>query len=476
MRTSGHSQLDKPLSLAADAAPAPSPGWRSVLGKAIAANGILLLAGVLYTSVLALAWGSASAGALIFHFAAYASAPLLLTGADQLALRFGSGQSTASDARLFTGLLVVKLLVGLLIVLAVGVALSRYEAAGNGPWPFQLSLMVHAGLAPLANAWAARVLLIHGRHRDQLAVELGYLLLCSLWTWVASRTLARDPLTGLAAGLAAISVASLAVRLALLARRQPRLARRMRQQLRQPLHCLGAIATPTHWHYFWPMSFTAVSGFIKDAFPVIAVGVGATTGVLAEFRLLQQAFRSAAGLIPEAMEWARPSFRRALRTDPALFARGYRRWARSCLVLTMLAALGLCAVASAMLPLLGLSFGNGIFWCAAILGVDLIAASALQIEYQVYVLRERIAALAGLSALRQVLTIATSWLLVDSFGPAGVAAGLAIGTVCAWAGFMWLAWRQQLRAPADLLESALLLLAASGLLITAAWWTSPWIR
>lgn len=365
--------------------------WHGVLGRAVAANTILLFAGLIYTVALMTEWDNAGARSLLFSLllAIFSTAPLLLTGLDQMALRFARGTSSSSDARLLIGLLLVKLVCAALVIATCTTvwAFARHPAGPSGESvAFVTAIAFHAGLAPAANAWATRVLLIHGAQLGQLRVELAHLLACTSWVLVCGRTVAS--LEALAVGLALISATALITRMIVIARVAPRLWRRLRTQAHHPIFAVRTAMSRSRLRYLWPMSVSAGSGFIKDAFPVIALGVGGTAGV-AEFRVLQLLFRSAAGVLPEAMEWTRPSMQRELRRNAPSFEAGYRQWARTYIAGFTAMGMALVAGAAFMLPAFGLEASDTLYWCAALLAVDLVLTSALQLDYQLYVLRGR---------------------------------------------------------------------------------------
>jgi hypothetical protein len=408
---------------------------------AIAANVVQLALALLNSVLLVRCLGAAPAGHYILWLALMAVGPVMLSAFDQLTTRFHGEYSPAARSRLAAGVLVGKLLAGVLIAAPVAVAaMSIRTQSGDAPGtsaPLLAAMLVNFHFAPLVAGWLNRLLATHLDYKHLLLVETGQALLGTLWMLIALVAAGSENLTLLVFGLSCISCWWIHLRWQRLKRLNPYSCLRLAAALRQPLKVAEALFTKAHRSYCVPFLITSFSAFLKDSLPLLAVGLVTSTVAVAEFRVVQQIFRTVHGLVPNAFELLRPALLQVKDQEPRqdLFYAKYNSYARLYIAGSVAFSIAVLASLPLIIGLWGLHFSAAVSWTAAILALELLYGSALHIEYQLFLLRERVGYLVVMSLARQAITlVATAW-GAGHFAQPGAALGVAAGALFGWSGF-----------------------------------------
>lgn len=204
--------------------------------------------------------------------------------------------------------------------------------------------------------------------------------------------------------------------------------------------------------YVLPLQVTGLMGYLKQYLPGLALGAAVGLAEVTYFRVIQQVFTIVHKFIPNALGFVFPGMVKSWERDRARFETRYQFL--SVLYVGAVAGVALLLLLSAR-PLLGLwnlEASKEVYWLFLILGVNLIAGAASQIELRVFLLGKDTRPIMIISPIRQLISgVLTVW-LVSPLGLIGVGLSQLAGTIWSWGNMAWSARHVRVRSGRHILH------------------------
>jgi O-antigen/teichoic acid export membrane protein len=198
-------------------------------------------------------------------------------------------------------------------------------------------------------------------------------------------------------------------------------------------------------HYYGSFFLTSISGYFKDQLPLLFIGMHGRGVEVSEFRIVQQLFRVVPSIVSNPFELIRPQLVKAHIQNKKSFLVDYHRYSYRYLIFSFLISFILVSLSPFILSLWGIKTSLTLVLVSLILGIELIVAASLQIEFQIYMLRDSTWYLAIMSISRQILTLFLIWLLSELAGAVGVALSILMATVYVYFGYYFHARKSDIR-------------------------------
>lgn len=445
--------------------------------KSVMSEVSLLGLGIVNSVLMVRFLGAELTGYYLLLMAAIASAPALLNALDQALTRFiPATNDGATRTALALGVIVSKLygtgallLVGMPLIFLLWPQWAPQTTAPTSSVWLWICALCNFWLLPVWIGWSSRLIASYQDYGFQIGADLLTGICNTVWLGLALLAFDIRTLLPIMTGFTLVMGISIVVRFARIQRHDPDVPRQLPGALLKGGHVVRVLFAKRHRQYFAPFFLTAVSGMLKDLVPLLAVGVVSPAQTVAEFRIVQQIFRLANGIVPNAFELVRPSLvllRSARLTATTFFAK-YSFYALLYLLAATAFALVICWGLEYILALWSLSPNTAVRLVAIVMALELLFGVATHVEYQIFLLKERTGYLVLMSVMRQLITAAGMFAGGVYWGPVGVAAGPAAGALSAWLGFAAYGWGTGLRPRRDLLKSFAMTWCCCGIVIAA---------
>jgi O-antigen/teichoic acid export membrane protein len=198
--------------------------------------------------------------------------------------------------------------------------------------------------------------------------------------------------------------------------------------------------------YVLPLQFTGLMGYLKQYLPGLALGTAIGMAEVTYFQVIQEVFTIVHKFIPNALEFVFPGMVRSWERDRARFEARYQLL--SVLYIGAVAGMAFLLLFSAkpLLALWDLEIAREVQWLFLILGVNLIAGAANQIELRVFLFGKDTRAIMIITPIDQLVLSVLTVSLVPPLGLIGAGLGQLARTIWAWVSIAWSAHKIGVRS------------------------------
>jgi O-antigen/teichoic acid export membrane protein len=429
----------------------------AVFSRSIVSEIIQTVLALANSILIVRALGSTATGHYFLLTAFLGPYPAILNSFDQVLTRFLVVSDDELRRKLVTGVFLAKLYGGLLcfgilILLWIGgvvpLGLSQLTADYGGA--LIVAALANSFLLPLVIGWSGRTLTGYKQYDFQIGTDLLQAFATTIWIGTVCMTPGWRRLDVLLVGCAVIAATTAILKAIRVVSLEPTLAATIFSDVVRPGRSLGVLLETPHRQYVGPFFLMSISGYLKDLFPLLVVGTFAPPSTVTVFRIVQQLFRVAHKLVPNAFEVIRPRLL-AYTANPeaqAGFAARYQQYATIYLCMAALFSLFCVHALAPILSVWAIQPSPLAYAVATVCAVEFIFLSAAHIDYQVVLLQTSTAYVAIQSLTRQIVSVLVMIWAGHNFGLLGVAAGTALGAFLSWFGFLVYVSHHRLRPPA----------------------------
>lgn len=435
--------------------------------------------GLLNSILLIRYLGAETVGNYLLLIALFSIGPALFNSLDHAITRFLGGIQQEERSSLSIAVLVSKLYGTLVLVMVVGILVVfgvEFQAVQNLASSEQVLLLLGIAfnffLIPLLASWSNRIFAVYECYKFLIITELLQAFFTTAWISIAVLVMVPN-LSLVVGGSAAVLAISTGFKLLKLRSIEPGLSEGFLTSLWSPRSCFRVLYQRPRLRYFAPFLLTSSSGYLKDLFPVLIVGSVASANLVAEYRVIQQIFRVAHSIVPNAFEVIRPVLLKRVVADKVEFAARYQKYSQIYLIGISICCLAVLVTLPLTVGLWGLSLSKVLFFTTMVFALELLFGAATHVEYQVFLLSESTTYLAFMTVTRQIATAIVTVFAGYAWGPPGVALGATVGALYAWLGFATYSYRTQTRSGAHLSRTFLLVTFLSLLIcstLVALYW------
>ncbi len=416
------------------------------------------LALVLISSVLFVRYlGAELYGAYQYCTAAVAIIPVFYSNLDQVIVRFFPSADRQQQARIVFTAFVIKGTVFLIVGMLAGlvwylwgrrVPLGQEILNRPGMTIVALLMILQIPVTLLVNTSTATLMALQQFNiltslvSARAVLNLAWLVMVVSW-WKVEAAIGLPFIVG---GRLLVSLFYLLISAFLVRQAWPGGWRSVLACLRETKEALKEGSGPDVRRYVLPLQVTGLMGYLKQYLPGLALGAAVGLAEVTYFRVIQQVFTIAHKFIPNTLGFVFPGMVKAWERDRARFEARYQFL--SVLYVGTVAGMGLLLLFSAR-PLLGLwnlEVSKEVYWVFLILGVNLIAGAANQIELRVFLFGKDTRAIMIIAPIEQLMISALTVCLVPPLGLIGAGLSQLARTVWAWVGIAWSAHKIGVRS------------------------------